>query len=117
MGCRWRTVRGKRERTGLAGDPLSALSILQISVAGIMLGLNLSVVSGSPSLTIDELRDATVRIWKDPEKGYFTEAHYHRRSPPLIRPITPATASAWLVKRPTSAMIAHAFMLYPPIHH
>jgi len=101
-------------RVGPVGSSVNALSLSVIGVVGVMTIMKMLSVKGSAEFTLEELREATVRIWRDPEKGYFTEARFAPKSPPIYRPISPVEASAWQIERPTSAMIAHAFQVYEP---
>lgn len=85
MGCEWRTVQGKRIRVGVAGPARAATMLGTMNLSSLMSGLGISLMIMSPVVTIDELRDATFRLWRDPEIGYIVEfrmtpgatPHYH----------------------------------------
>jgi len=109
MGCRWKTQGGKRVRAAPVEGPRSIASIFSINVLSLLTSLAITFVHASPALTIEELREATLRIWRDEELGYFIEARLTPASPPIYHTITPAEATALEAGRPTQEFIAHMF--------
>ena len=112
MGCSFRVVKGRRIRTGPVGAPVSAGLALSLSLGNLLSLLNLPSVAGSASFTAEELSGAVVRIYQNPETGYFLEARFTEDGPPMVRPISQAEATAWEAQTPTPAQIAHAFTPY-----
>ncbi len=83
-------------------------------IGSLMVSLNLSIVAASAELTAEELANAQVRLWRDPERGYILEARRSPTGPPIYHSIPQSEASLWEIQRPSAAMIARAFH---PIEH
>jgi hypothetical protein len=109
MGCSWKTVNGKRIRTAPVSSPRSAVGILSTSVVSFLIKLGISFVHASPALTIEELRDATITLWHDPELGYFVQAKMTPSSTSIYHAITTAEATALEAGRPAQDFIARMF--------
>jgi hypothetical protein len=109
MGCRWKTRGGKRMRAAPVEGPRSIVSMLTFNVLNFLTSLAITFVHASPALTIEELREATLRLWKDPELGYFVEARFKPGAPPIYHSITTAEATALEAGRPTPDFIARMF--------
>lgn len=112
MGCVWKTVKGRRVRTGPVAGPVTATQTGLLDINAVLSLLKLPSVAGSARFTAHDLKDALVRIWRNPETGYFTEARFRSTAPPIYRPISQAEATAWEAGNPSEAMIAHAFTEY-----
>lgn len=109
MGCTWKTVRGRRIRTGPVGGPVAAGLLQQFSVADLLAEIQARMISGSPTFTAEELREAILRLWLDAEKGYIVEARRAPNLPPVYRAITQAEATKLEVGRPSGSFIARMF--------
>jgi len=109
MGCRWVTRGGRRIREGPVGGAVTANLLASFSVADLLSEIKARMISGSPAFTAEELRDAVIRLWLDPEKGYIAEVRRHPSLPPVYRAITQAEATKLEVKRPTPSFLAHLF--------
>jgi len=109
MGCRWITVKGKRVRTAPVGAADQSISLKFANLDELLAFAGISSVSGSPTFTAEDLKHATIRIWKTPEKGYFSEARFTPSSLPIYHSISQAEATLWETDNPTPHMIAHAF--------
>ena len=74
MPCKWVTVRGRRVKIG--GSVTAATATMQMATLAPSLRLaelGLLYASGSPTVTLEELRDAVVRVWWNEERGWFAE--------------------------------------------
>jgi hypothetical protein len=109
MGCRWKTVDGKRVRFDTVKQPRSALSIITASVANLLFRIGLTFVHASPELTLEELREATLTLWHDPELGYFIQAKMSPSAPSIYHSITTAEATAFEAGRYSGSFIARMF--------
>ena len=109
MGCSWKSIKGRRVRSGPVSSPVGSMAIGLAQIRDIMGMLGLTQVSASPGYTIEDLNEATVRIWLDQEKGYALEAKFNALAPPIIHYISQADANLWEIGRPRPEMIARAF--------
>lgn len=109
MGCRWKTVKGRRVRVDTVSGPLSTKLLAGFSVADLLGEIRARMVTGSPTFTVEELRDAVIRLYYDEEKGYYVEVRRHPSLPPVIRYITQAEATRLEVNRPSPEFIARIF--------
>lgn len=116
--CRWRPRTGKAGRATEARTIVGAPGMVAVGVVspGVALSpalrlaqLGLLYASGSPRVTIDELKDAIVRIWHDEEKGYFAEARFTPRSSPIYTQLTEGEAMNLSGPEPDPSLIAHIF--------
>jgi hypothetical protein len=116
MPCRWVTVRGRRVR--LAG-PVGAATMTTltsiVSPALRLAELGLIYASHSPGVSIDQLREAVIRIWWDEEKGYFAEARFWPGATPIYTALTPEQAHN--LEGPTAdpSLIAMCFERKEPV--
>lgn len=83
MPCRWVTIEGRRVRVGPVDRPVVARPEPVLSPRERLEKLGLFYAFGSPEISIEELRDAIIRVWHDPEKGYMVEARLSPRKPPI----------------------------------
>ena len=109
MGCEWITRDGKRVRVAPVEAARISARIKEESVRERMAKLGLVVVSASPELTIDDLRDAVLRLWKDPETGYMMEARMTPGAAPIYHSISSLEATAWEAGTPPPEFIARMF--------
>jgi len=116
MGCGWITVGGKHIRiAGGVSQPT------QQHAAGLLLpslrlaALGLLYASGSPTVSIEELRDAIIRIWRDEEKGYFAEARFSPGAPPIYTMLTAEQAQNLLGPEADPHLIAMVFERKEPL--
>lgn len=116
MPCRWVTVRGKHVK--LTG-PVGAASTLTQTGALLpelrLAELGLVYASHSPGVSLEELRDATIRIWRDEEKGYFAEARFSPGSPPIYTALTREQALNLEGPEPNPSLIAMVFERREPV--
>lgn len=115
MGCEWVTIAGRRMRVSAVEWPRRQEIIKMESVRERMAKLGLEVVSASPELTIDDLRDAVLRLWKDPETGYMMEARMTPGAAPIYHSISQLEATAWEAGTPTPEFIARMFTPVEPV--
>lgn len=107
MGCEYRTVDGKRIRVGRVGPSRAATMLGTMDLSSLMSRLGISLMIMSPAVTIDELKDATFRLWRDPEIGYVVEfrmtpgavPHYHTINQLDATALESGTASKELIGR------------------
>lgn len=109
MGCRWRTVGGKRVRTGPVSGPVNSTLVGSFNVTDLLHLLNISQVMGSPVFTSDELRQATFRLYLNSETGYWLEVKRGPGFPPGYWHITEQEAIALEGRNPAPSFIAHMF--------
>lgn len=112
--CVWKTVAGKRVRFGPVAGPIHLEALKRENVRERMAALGLVVVSASPELTIDDLRDAVLTLWLDPEKGYLMEARIKPGATPIYHSIGQLEATAWEAGAPTPEFIARMFTRVEP---
>lgn len=117
MGCRWTTIAGKRVRLGPIEAARPIERVKEESVRDRMAALGLVVVSASPELTIDDLRDAILRLWLSPETGYLMEARITPGAVPIYHAISQLEATAWEAGAPTPEFIARMFTPVEPVDH
>ena len=89
--------------------PVSANLLAQFSVSDLLAEIQARMISGSPTFTAEELRDATFRLFLSQETGYWLEIKRGPGFPPAYRHITQAEATQLEAKRPTPHFIAHMF--------
>ena len=114
MGCKWVMIAGKRTRVDAVEWARRAPIIKMESVRERMAKLGLEVVSASPELTIDDLKDAVLRLWLDPEKGYIMEARITPGADPVYHAISQREATAWEAGMPSPEFIARMFSPVEP---
>lgn len=114
MGCVWKTIEGRRVRVGLAAPARIPKSVLVMSVRERLEALGLVYAAASPRITIEELRDATIRVWKDPEIGYMAEARLSPTAPPIYRRLTDEEARLIEAGKTPPELIARLFQPESP---
>ena len=103
MPCRY------RPRWGKVAAPTETTMTASLSPALRLAQLGLVYASHSPRVTIEELRDAVVRVWWDEERGYFAEARFSPAAPPIYTPLTPEQARNLSGPEPDPSLIAMVF--------
>ena len=117
MGCEWTTIAGKRVKMSAVEAARPRERVKEENVRERMAKLGLVVVSASPELTIDDLRDAVLRLWLDPETGYMMEARMTPGATPIYHSISNLEATAWEAGTPTPEFIARMFSKDEPVDH
>jgi hypothetical protein len=115
MGCKWTTRGGKRIRTAPVGGARVAVLSASLNVLSALMNLDLSFVEASPKFTREELREATLTLWHDPELGYFIQAKMTPLSPSIYHSITTAEATAFQAGRYSGNFIARMFHPVDPV--
>ena len=116
MPCRWVTIRGRRVR--LAGPVGAATEVTQTALVAPALrlaALGLIYASHSPGVSIEQLRKAVIRIWRDEEKGYFAEARFWPGATPIYTALTPEQAHNLEGPEPDPSLIAMVFERKEPV--
>ena len=109
MGCAWKTIRGRRVRVGAAA-PSRPLTSLEIGgLLDLLAGAGIKFVSLSPEVAVEELRDAVLRIWHDPETGYMAEVRTSPTAPPVYHKISDQEARLLQARRPPPQLMARLF--------
>lgn len=107
MPCRWVTVAGRHVRlTGRVGAATTVTQIAAVTAAMIAGALAQVAIFRSPRITPEEAREASVRVWRDEEKGYFAEARLHPGDPPIYTALTPEQARNLEGPEPDPSLIA-----------
>jgi len=109
MGCRWKTVGGKRVREDRVSGPVSMNLLASFSIGDLLAEIKARMISGSPTVTAEELRDATFRLFLNPETGYWLEIRRGPGFPPAYQNITQAEATRLEAHRPEPSFIARMF--------
>jgi len=102
-------VEGRRVRVGAVGPAVTPESVAVISPKARLEALGLVYASGSPRVTIEELAEATIKVWRHPEQGYMAEARFRPSSPPIYHRITDDEARLLEIGKPPPELIAHLF--------
>ena len=109
MPCRW------RPRWGKVRAPTTQTQTGSLAPALRLAELGLVYASHSPGYTIEELRDAIIRIWRDEEKGYFSEARFKPGAPPIDTVLTAEEAKNLMGSEPDPSLIAMVFERKEPV--
>jgi hypothetical protein len=115
MGCKWTTKGGKRIRTAPVGGARLAVLSASLNVISALMNLDLNFVQASPKMTREELREATLTLWHDPELGYFIQAKLTPLAPSIYHSITTAEATAFQAGRYSGNFIARMFHPVDPV--
>lgn len=116
MPCRWVTAAGRHVRlTGPVGAATTVTQIAGISAAIIAGALAQVAIFRSPRVTPEEAREASLRVWRDEEKGYFAEARLHPDDPPVYTALTPEQATNLRGPEPDTSLIALVFHEREPV--
>jgi len=86
--------------------PRTTIPIAKVSVWQRMKRLFLGWISGSPIYTIDELKDATIKLWHDVESGWMSEARIRPSALPIYHSVSDEVAMAILKDELTPEMMA-----------
>ncbi|MCJ7828428.1 MAG: hypothetical protein MUP81_01650 [Dehalococcoidia bacterium] len=112
-GCQWKTVLrgGKkvRERSNRVASAVSTNLLASFSIADLLSEIKARMISGSPTFTADELKDAVVRLWLQKEWGYIAEVRRHPSLTPVYLSISRADADRLVARRPTAHFLANLF--------
>ena len=95
--------------------PTETTQVATVDVVLRLEKLGLVYASHSPGVSIEELRDAVLRIWHDEERGYFAEARFTPRSPPIYTPLTPQQATNLSGPEAEPSLIAMVFERKEPV--
>lgn len=90
-------------------------STAALSPAQRLEALGLVYAAHSPGVSIEELRDASIRVWRDDEKGYFAEARFKPGAPPIYTSLTPEQARNLEGPEPDPSLIAMVFERKEPV--
>lgn len=71
--------------------------------------IGIGYAGASPGFTIEELKDAILKIWWDDESGFMAEARFRPGSTPIYHSLPNEDAFLFLTKQETPALIARAF--------
>lgn len=116
MPCRWVTIAGKHVRFGgTVGSATIVSQIAGISAAVIAGALAQIAIFRSPRVTPEEAREASVRVWRDEEKGYFAEARLNPGDQPIYTALTPEQARNLEGPEPDPSLIAMLFHKKEPV--
>jgi len=77
--------------------------------------LGLVYASHSPGVSIEELKDAIIRVFWNEERGYFAEARFTPKSPPIYTALTPDQAHNLEGPEPDPSLIALVFERKEPV--
>lgn len=92
MGCRWITVRGRRQRIGPTTPIEAPFELSELSISLRLAALGLVLAMHSPGYTIEELKDAIIRLWRRGEGGDLAEVRIKPGDPPIYHVVTPDQA-------------------------
>ena len=89
MGCKWKTIRGRRVRVGATTAIGAPVVAGELSITLRLAALGLVLATHSPSYTIEELKDAIIRLWRREEGGDLAEVRIKPGAPPIYHVVTP----------------------------
>ena len=116
MPCKWVTIAGRRVKLGgRVGAATTVTQIAGISAAVIAGALAQIAIFRSPRVTPEEAREASIRVWRDEEKGYFAEARLHPGDPPVYTALTLEQAHNLQGPEPDPSLIALVFERKEPV--
>jgi len=116
MPCRWITVAGKHIKlSGPVAGPTQQQQTGLVMPALRLAALGLLYASHSPRVTIEELREAVIRVWRDEEKGYFAEARLTPKLAPIYTALTTEQAQNLMGPEPDPHLIALVFDRKEPV--
>lgn len=93
MSCRWKTIGGRRVRVGATTAIAVPMVIGELSISLRLSALGLTLATHSPSYTIEELKDAIIRLWRREEGGDLAEVRIKPGAPPIYHSVTPEQAN------------------------
>jgi len=88
------------------------MQIGTMSLPSLMARLGISLMLMSPAVSIDELRDATFRLWRDPEIGYIVEFRMTPGATPHYHTVNQLEATMLEAGTPSETLIGR--LLHPP---
>jgi len=116
MPCNWITVAGKRIKLGGGvSRPTTTTQTAIIPPAVRLIALGLIYASHSPPVYTEQLREATIRIWYNEERGYFAEARFKPGDPPIYTALTTDQAHNLEGPEPDPSLIALVFDRTEPV--
>jgi len=115
MGCRWVTIAGRRVRVGPVEPTLPVVKVAELSPAERLRALGLFFAAGSPTVTVEELAQATIRLFDHGEMGWLAEAKFKPADLPIYHYITEAEAEAIKTGEITPQLIARLFEPHEPV--
>lgn len=117
MGCKYVFYKGRAYRVSRVTPitPVINIGATQPKLRLAMLGLNLAV--GSPTVTIEELEHATIRVFDKGELGFLAEAKFSPDGQPIYHYVDPDLADRIINNTLSPAEIAHLFQIDPPIDY
>jgi hypothetical protein len=116
MPCRLVTIAGQHIRLGGPVGPATVTTQTAIVAPALRLAaLGLIYASHSPGVSIEQLREATIRIWWDEEKGYFAEARFWPGAAPIYTALTPEQARNLEGPESDPSLIAMCFDKKEPV--
>ena len=88
---------------------ISTNLLASFSIGDLLAEIQARMISGSPTFTAEDLRDAVVRLWLDQERGYVAEVRRHPSLTPVYLSISRADADRLVAHRPTAHFLANLF--------
>ena len=115
MGCRWETIEGRRVRVG----PVEAIPPPEVitvqSVQERLSALGLVYAGHSAGFTIEELWQATIRVFKLAETGYLAEARFKPGDLPIYHYVSEEEAKSIEVGEFSPELIVKLFEPTEPV--
>ena len=115
MGCKWVTIDGRRQRIGPVEPTLPVVEVKVLSPAERLRALGLFYAAGSPTVTLEELRQATIRLFNHGEMGWLVEARFKPGDLPIYHYVSDEEAELIRSGEITPALIAHLFEPVEPV--
>lgn len=115
MGCRWETIAGRRVRIGPVTPAPPVERVAEISPAERLRALGLFYAAGSPQVTVEELKEATIRVFKHGEMGYLAEARFKPGDAPIYHYVSAEEAELIRTGEIPPELIAKLFEPAEPV--
>jgi len=106
---------GKLVRKERVGAAVAVEQVAALSPAERLGALGLFFASGSPTITIEELQKATIRVFKNAEMGYLVEAKLTPTAQPIYHYVSDEEAEVIKAGEITPEQIAHMFEPAEPV--
>jgi len=87
----------------------------EVSPAARLRALGLFYAAGSPTVTLEELSEATIRVFEHGEMGYLVEAKFKPGDQPIYHYVTAEEAESIKTGEITPELIAHLFEPAEPV--
>ena len=113
--CSVAYIRGRYYRVGPVGPSVPVSPVVEISPAERLRALGLFYAAGSPTVTLEELSEATIRVFKHGEMGYLVEARFKPTAQPIYHYISAEEAESILTGNIAPELIAHLFEPAEPV--